>query len=139
MITHLDDRVGELIGKLKEMGEYENTIIVFAGDNGLAVGQHGLFGKQNMYDHSVRVPPYSGWSRYRKKNRTSDSYVYLVDIFPTLCEHLGMDVPSSVESKSFKKVLDRKERKRKRSYLYSLHRYAESYTERRVETDPVQY
>ena len=56
MITHLDYEIGRVIQKLEEKGLLENTIVVFAGDNGLAVGQHGLFGKQSCYEHSNRVP-----------------------------------------------------------------------------------
>jgi arylsulfatase A-like enzyme len=56
MITHLDAQVGEVMKALEATGKADNTLVIFAGDNGLAVGQHGLFGKQNLYDHSVRVP-----------------------------------------------------------------------------------
>jgi len=49
MITHMDSQIGRIIQALKESGEYENTIIVFSADNGLALGQHGLMGKQNIY------------------------------------------------------------------------------------------
>lgn len=52
----MDKRVGDIIQTLKDNDLYENTIIVFAGDNGLAVGQHGLMGKQNVYEHSIGVP-----------------------------------------------------------------------------------
>ena len=56
MITHLDAQMGRVLDTISACGMADNTIVVFAGDNGLAVGQHGLFGKQNMYEHSVRVP-----------------------------------------------------------------------------------
>ncbi|MCK4983084.1 MAG: sulfatase-like hydrolase/transferase, partial [Victivallaceae bacterium] len=56
MITHADHEIGRVIKSLKDAGEFENTIFIFAGDNGLAVGQHGLMGKQNCYDHSMRIP-----------------------------------------------------------------------------------
>lgn len=56
MITHADAQMARVMAALEEAGEAENTIIIFAGDNGLALGQHGLMGKQNLYDHSLRVP-----------------------------------------------------------------------------------
>ena len=56
MISHLDHAFGRLLTVLQERGELVNAIIVFSGDNGLAVGQHGLMGKQNLYVHSVWVP-----------------------------------------------------------------------------------
>jgi arylsulfatase A-like enzyme len=99
MITHLDHAVGRIIQALKDSGQYENTMILFAGDNGLAVGQHGLMGKQNLYDHSVRVPLiFAGPGIPSGQQRPQ--LCYLLDIFPTLCDLLDMDVPDSVEGKS---------------------------------------
>ena len=56
MITHTDHRIGLIINALKKKGVLDNTLIIFTSDNGLAVGQHGLMGKQNLYDHSIKVP-----------------------------------------------------------------------------------
>ncbi len=104
MITHLDYQVGRVLDKLDEIGERENTIIIYAADNGLAVGQHGLFGKQSMYEHSVRVPMIfcgKGISADQKR----DQLVYISDIFPTLCDLLGFEIPDSVTTESFAKVI----------------------------------
>ena len=99
MISHLDHEFGRLIATLEKSGELDNTIIVFAGDNGLAVGQHGLMGKQNLYDHSVRVPLILAGPGIPEARR-SDSLVYLLDVFPTLCELTTVDIPKSVEGAS---------------------------------------
>ena len=105
MITHLDAGIGRILGALDRSGHAENTIVVFAADNGLAVGQHGLFGKQNCYEHSVRVPLiFAGPGIPRGETRSA--YVYLHDLFPTLCELIGIDVPESVDGISFKKAFD---------------------------------
>jgi arylsulfatase A-like enzyme len=99
MISHLDHAFGQLIGTLQEEGKLDNTIIVFAGDNGLALGQHGLMGKQNLYDHSLRVPLiFTGPGIPEGEQR--ESPVYLLDIFPTLCDLIGTRIPVSVEGKS---------------------------------------
>ncbi len=103
MITHVDDRIGDLVKALERKGIMEDTIIVFAADNGLAVGRHGLFGKQNLYEHSIRVPLIFSGPGIPENVRTN-SYVYLLDIFPTLCELAGIDIPESVEGESFRKV-----------------------------------
>ena len=56
-ITHLDAQIGNLIAALKESGQYDNTIIILVGDSGLAVGNHGLIGKQSVYDEDgIHVP-----------------------------------------------------------------------------------
>lgn len=99
MISHLDHAFGRLVAALKAKGQLDNTIIVFAGDNGLALGQHGLMGKQNLYDHSVRVPLIFAGPGI-PEGAKSDSLAYLLDIFPTLCELTDVDVPESVEGKS---------------------------------------
>lgn len=56
MITHLDDEIGKIIEALKRNQQWENTIIILTGDNGLAIGSHGLMGKQNLYEESIRIP-----------------------------------------------------------------------------------
>ena len=56
IISHADAQIGRILETLEETGQAENTVILFSADHGLAVGQHGLMGKQNQYDHSVRMP-----------------------------------------------------------------------------------
>ena len=99
MITHLDAQLGRVLAALDATGQADNTIIVFAGDNGLALGQHGLMGKQNLYDHSVRVPLIMAGPGI-PANQRRDSMVYLLDIYPTLCQLIGLTPPSSVEGRS---------------------------------------
>jgi len=99
MITHLDYEIGRVIESLEKSGKADNTIIVLAGDNGLAVGQHGLMGKQSNYEHSVRVPLIFCGPGV-PQGLQLDNYAYLLDIFPTLCELAGFEAPASVEGKS---------------------------------------
>ena len=99
MISHLDHHFGRLIEALRKKGTLDNTIIVSAGDNGLALGQHGLMGKQNLYDHSVRVPLiFSGPGI--PSGVKCESPVYLLDIYPTICDLINISTPKSVEGKS---------------------------------------
>ena len=100
MISHLDDQMGVVLKALEAKGELDNTVIIFAGDNGLALGQHGLFGKQNNYEHSIRVPFIISGPGI-PKNERRDTYIYLLDIFPTLCDIIGLQPPASVEGQSF--------------------------------------
>ena len=100
MITHLDYEIGRLLDDLHDKGLFDDTIIVFASDNGLALGSHGLMGKQNLYEHSVRIPLIMAGGGIPNGMKI-DQYVYLMDIFPTLCDLCGLPIPSSVESKSF--------------------------------------
>jgi arylsulfatase A-like enzyme len=105
MISHLDASIGRIIESLKKSGKYEDTIIVFSADNGLGLGQHGLMGKQNCYEHSVKVPlVFSGPGI--PKNQVRDTFVYLMDIFPTLCEMTGIRAPATVEGLSMKAAIE---------------------------------
>ena len=104
MITHLDDQIGRVLDALEASGRAEETIVVLAGDNGLAVGRHGLFGKQNLYDHSVRVPLLMAGPGVPEGARC-DAFAYLFDIFPTLCELAGTETPASVEGTSLVRAM----------------------------------
>jgi arylsulfatase A-like enzyme len=105
MISHLDAGFGRLVAALRETGVLDDTIIVFAGDNGLAVGQHGLMGKQNLYEHSVRVPLIMAGPGVAQ-GQSSEALVYLLDILPTLCDLTGVETPPSVEGRSLRPCLD---------------------------------
>lgn len=103
MISHLDAQIGRLLARIESLGLAENTIIVFAGDNGLAVGRHGLLGKQNLYEHSLRVPlTISGLGIPAGKR--SASLQYLFDIGPTLCDLAGVSPAATFTGKSLRPV-----------------------------------
>ena len=100
MVSEMDAQVGRIIETLEKSGLRENTLIIFAGDNGLAVGQHGLLGKQNLYEHSIRVPMIMAGPEIPSNVKTN-GFTYLSDIAPTVYEYLGIKAPASVEAKSF--------------------------------------
>lgn len=99
MISHLDHVMGQILSALDRKGIAEDTIIILAGDNGLAVGQHGLMGKQSAYDHSVRVPLIFAGPGIPENTRTG-AFAYLMDIFPTLCDVLQVPCPETVDGMS---------------------------------------
>lgn len=99
MISEMDAQVGRILEALDKNGLRESTLIVFAGDNGLAVGQHGLLGKQNLYEHSIRVPMIVAGPGVPKSSRYN-GFNYLSDISPTIYEYLKITPPGSVEAKS---------------------------------------
>ena len=109
MITEVDEQMGRVLETLRETGHADNTIVVFAADNGLACGQHGLMGKQNLYDHSVRVPLVIGGPGL-PKGRKVDSLCYLMDLFPTFCELTGVKAPATIEGKSLAPLIQGKAR-----------------------------
>jgi arylsulfatase A-like enzyme len=103
-MTHTDAQIGRILEALEKSGQYDNTIIVFASDNGFAVGRHGLVGKQNVYQHALRVPLIIGGPGI-PKGETRDHLCYVPDIYPTLCELAGYPVPETVDFKSLLPVI----------------------------------
>ena len=81
---------------------------MLAGDNGLAIGQHGLMGKQNIFEHSVCVPLVMAGPGI-PENEIDERYVYLLDVYPTLCDLCGLEIPASVEGRSFAKMFEEKQ------------------------------
>jgi arylsulfatase A-like enzyme len=99
IITHLDAQIGRILAALRQSRHADNTLIVFTADHGLAVGQHGLMGKQNMFEHSMRVPLIIAGPNV-PAGRKSAGCVYLQDIMPTTLEWAGTAIPEHVEFKS---------------------------------------
>lgn len=112
IITHMDAQVGRILDALEKTGKAENTYIFFTADHGLAVGHHGLMGKQNMYDHSVRAPLMVCGPGI-PENELIDVPVYLQDIMPTTLELAGVDIPEQVQFKSLMPLIDKR---RKENY-----------------------
>ncbi|MEM8736201.1 MAG: sulfatase-like hydrolase/transferase, partial [Planctomycetota bacterium] len=90
IISHMDAQIGRILAALEESGLRENTWIFFTADHGLACGHHGLMGKQNMYDHSLRVP-FIAIGPDVAKNQTSPEPIYLQDVMATTLELAGVE------------------------------------------------
>ena len=99
IITHMDAQVGRILDALDKSGEADNTYIFFSADHGLAVGNHGLMGKQNLYDHSVRVPLMVLGPGVAKGKQIATP-VYLQDIMPSTLELGGVRKPEWVQFQS---------------------------------------
>ncbi len=103
LITHLDRQIGRILRKLEATGRARNTIVVYAADHGLAVGSHGLLGKQNLYEHSMGAPLiFSGPGI--PKNRQTRALSYLLDVFPTLCALLGVEAPGDLDGRDLSPI-----------------------------------
>ncbi|QDT53297.1 Arylsulfatase [Caulifigura coniformis] len=99
IITHLDEQIGRILDHLEKSGKAANTYVFFTADHGLAVGHHGLMGKQNLFDHSVRVPFLARGEKFQAGGRVATP-IYLQDVMPTSLELAGAEIPESVEFKS---------------------------------------
>ncbi len=104
LISHMDARIGDIIETLKKDGLFDNTIIVYAADNGLAIGSHGLLGKQDLYEHSTKVPMIISGPGV-PKDKVSAALVYLYDLYPTLCSLCKLPAPTGIDGKNLVPVL----------------------------------
>lgn len=103
-IEHLDAQVGRIISALRDSGQLDNTLIAFAGDHGLAIGSHGLFGKQSLYEHSMKAPVILAGPGIPADRRV-DALAYLFDLFPTLGDLAGVAGPEGSDGLSLVPVL----------------------------------
>lgn len=108
-ITCLDHHLGRVFEFLRASGQWEHTVIVFAGDNGLSLGDHGLLGKQNLYEFGgMHVPLLVAGPGIRRGR--SEALVYLQDLFATFCDLAWRPVPLAVEGASLLPILQGRER-----------------------------
>lgn len=95
-ITYMDAQIGRILDALQASGAASKTYVIITADHGLAVGQHGLMGKQNLYDHSIRMPLMITGPAIPRARRV-DHMVYQHSLFSTTCELAGVAIPPTVE------------------------------------------
>ena len=106
-VTAVDEGVGRIFDALKRNGLYDDTVVIFSGDNGMNLGQHGVWGKgngtypQNMYDSSVKVPFIVWGPSFVRSGAVVENLVSHYDVLPTLREYLGQEQDPSLPGESF--------------------------------------
>ena len=123
IMSHMDTQVGRILDALEKSGKRQNTYIIFTADNGLAIGSHGLFGKQNMYEHSVKVPLIVAGPTL-PKNKRIDTPVYMQDTMPTVLELTGKPIPERVQFKSLLPLI-RGEREKQYTSIYGAYQQSQ--------------
>ena len=103
-ISYLDLLIGRVLDTLDASPAAKNTIVVFAADSGVARGSHGLIGKQNLYEHSMRVPLIIAGPGIPANQRT-DAMCYLFDVIPTLGALSGVAGPQTSEGRDLSATL----------------------------------
>lgn len=105
VISDMDHQIGRILQALEDTGQAKNTIVVFSSDHGLALGSHGLMGKQNMYEHTINVPLILAGPGI-PENQTVAAQCYLRDLVPTICEMTGVTTPAAAQARSLVPVLN---------------------------------
>lgn len=101
LITHLDEQVGRILAALEKTGRARNTLVIYTADHGLAMGSHGLLGKQSLYEHSMKSPLILAGPGV-PANRSTDAFTYLFDLFPTICDVAGVKLPEKLGGESLR-------------------------------------
>ena len=105
MVRSVDDQVGRVVKYLKDNGLYENTIIVYMGDQGFFLGEHGLYDKRWMYEESIQMPCLISYPNGIKKGQLPEELAINADIAPTLLDFAGIEIPSDMQGESMKGLL----------------------------------
>lgn len=107
LITHMDEQIGRILAALKESGQAESTMVIFVADNGLALGSHGLLGKQSVFEHSMRTPMILAGPNI-PKGKSTTAFTYVHDLFATICDVAELKAPGNLESLSLRPLWEGK-------------------------------
>jgi choline-sulfatase len=116
---NIDLQLGRVLARLEALGELENTYVFYTSDHGMAIGRHGLQGKQNLYQHTWRVPFLVKGPGIQPGSRVEGN-LYLLDVLATLCDLAGIPAPPSNEGLSLRPVLEGRTN-RVRDVLYGVY------------------
>lgn len=105
---NIDIQIGRVMKRLEETGQLDNTYVIYTADHGMSIGRHGLMGKQNLYQHTWRVPFIVAGPGIQPGTRVEGN-VYLLDVLATLCDLAGIEAPKTNEGLSFRPVLEGKQ------------------------------
>ena len=118
VISGIDSSVGRVLSTLEELGVMDNTVIVFAGDNGYFQGEHGLTDKRAMYEESIRIPMLMRYPKLAKPGTLVDDMVLNIDLCPTMLDLAGQAIPQVVQGKSVRPTLRGHARHWREDFLY---------------------
>ncbi len=116
MVTHMDERIGDILSALKEKGIYDNTIIVFMSDHGISFGENGVAGKVCLYEPSVTAPLIIKAPSIAANKKIKDR-VYLQDILPTLLELADVKTVTDFDFQSLTPLINKTDKARESIYL----------------------
>ncbi|MFM8478223.1 MAG: sulfatase-like hydrolase/transferase [Planctomycetaceae bacterium] len=116
---YIDEQIGRVLKRLEELGELDHTYVIYTADHGMSIGRHGLMGKQNLYQHTWRVPFIAAGPGIPAGSRAAGN-AYLLDLLATCCDFAGVTAPESNEGLSLREVLEGR-RQTVRDVLYGAY------------------
>lgn len=114
----VDESVGKITRTLEEMGQLEETVIIYFSDNGYMMGEHGLIDKRVMYEESIRVPAFVHWPKEIKQASVNSEFILNIDLGPTILDIAGIPTPGTMHGRSFLPLLREKEATWRDAFVY---------------------
>ena len=121
-VSYVDALLGDLVKHMKKIGIYENTIIVVWGDHGWKLGDHNSWGKMTNYNIDLEVPMIVRYPNQENRGAQTFAFTELVDMFPSLCELAGIEIPKYMQGTSFVPLLKNPELPWKKAAFSQFHR-----------------
>jgi uncharacterized sulfatase len=116
----VDELVGQLLDALEKNGLADNTIVVFTGDQGFHLGEHGHWHKTSLFEEGCHVPLIFAMPKMKMAGLQSDALTGLIDIYPTLCELAGVEPPHKLSGRSLRPQLEDVSRPGKTAEITSM-------------------
>ncbi len=104
----VDESLGRVLATLEELGELDNTMIIYSSDNGYFMGEHGFWDKRIAYEHSMKIPMLIRYPKLIKPKTVLNQMALNIDLAPTILELAGVEKPSYMQGESFVKLFDQK-------------------------------
>lgn len=117
-LCSVDDSIGRVLQKLKDMGIYDETLVIYMGDNGFMFGEHGLIDKRVAYETSIRVPMLMQCPELFRGRTVVDQVVANIDIGPTIMQAMGLQKPGHMDGQSFIPLAQRVDIEWRKYFLY---------------------
>ena len=108
-VSYADAQVGKILAELKRSGADANTIVVLWGDHGWHLGEHAIWGKHSLFEESLHSPLIIHYPGMKHKGANTNAIVETLDIFPTLCDLTGIEIPKYTQGLSLKELLENPE------------------------------
>jgi N-acetylglucosamine-6-sulfatase len=120
-LKSIDESLGTVLAKLEELGELDNTIIIFSSDNGYFMGEHTYWDKRIAYENSMRMPLLIRYPKSIASNSRIDQMCLNIDMAPTILDYAGVKIPSYMQGESMRGLLEGNQKEWRSSFMFEYY------------------